>query len=157
MNLDTALVALRHLGASFMAALPRVVVALVMLVLAILGGRLVRRLVRGHPGTTDAERKERGNLHLALGRVAMATVIVIGALVAATVAFPNFTPADLVSALGIGGVAIGFAFKDIFQNFLAGLLILITRPFVVGDQIVFGEYEGEVENILTRATYLKTY
>ena len=62
-----------------------------------------------------------------------------------------------MSALGIGSVAIGFAFKDIFQNFLAGILILITKPFRVNDQIVFKEYEGTVEDIQTRATYLKTY
>ncbi len=64
---------------------------------------------------------------------------------------------NLVSTPGIGGVAIGFAFKDIFQNFLAGILILVTRPFRVGDQIVFKEYEGTVEDIQTRATSLKTY
>jgi small-conductance mechanosensitive channel len=78
-------------------------------------------------------------------------------LVAVTAAFPSFTPADLVGALGIGSVAIGFAFKDILQNFLAGLLILVTRPFGVGDQIRFKDYEGTVEDIQTRATYIKTY
>ena len=78
-------------------------------------------------------------------------------LIAVTAAFPSFTPADLVGALGIGGVAIGFAFKDIFQNYLAGLLILVTRPFVVGDQIRFKDYEGTVEDIQTRATFIKTY
>ncbi|MXV22113.1 mechanosensitive ion channel family protein, partial [Deinococcus xianganensis] len=50
-----------------------------------------------------------------------------------------------------------FAFKDIFQNLLAGLLILITRPFRIGDQIVSGEHEGTVEDIQVRATLLRTY
>jgi small conductance mechanosensitive channel len=66
-------------------------------------------------------------------------------------------PANLISALGITGIAIGFAFRDIFENFLAGILILITEPFRINDQIVFGEYEGTVENIETRATTLRTY
>jgi small-conductance mechanosensitive channel len=59
--------------------------------------------------------------------------------------------------LGIGSVAIGFAFRDILQNFLAGLLLLIRRPFRRGDQIVVKEFEGTVEHIESRATYIKTY
>lgn len=43
------------------------------------------------------------------------------------------------------------------QNFLAGILILVTEPFRIGDQIVFGSYEGTVEDIQTRATIIKTY
>lgn len=97
------------------------------------------------------------NLAMVLGRLSQWGVILIGMLVAVTVAFPSFTPANLISALGITGIAIGFAFRDIFENFLAGILILITEPFRVGDQIVYGEYEGTVENIETRATMLRTY
>jgi small-conductance mechanosensitive channel len=54
-------------------------------------------------------------------------------------------------------VAIGFAFRDILQNFLAGILILLTEPFRIDDQIVFGEFEGTVEDIQTRATTIRTY
>ena len=64
---------------------------------------------------------------------------------------------NLAGTLGVGGVAIGFAFKDIFQNFLAGILLLLTKPFNVGDQIIFRDFEGTVEDIQTRATLLKTY
>ena len=59
--------------------------------------------------------------------------------------------------LGISGVAIGFAFRDILQNFLAGILILLTEPFQMDDQIVFKDFEGTVENIQTRATTIRTY
>lgn len=142
-----------RLGEQFAAALPRFLLALLIILIAVIIGRLVRAGVR----LSAARRREHYNLQLALGRLAMAGVILLGVLVAATAAFPNFTPADLIGALGIGGVAIGFAFKDIFQNFLAGILILLNKPFVVGDQIVFGAYEGEVEDIQTRATYLRTY
>jgi small conductance mechanosensitive channel len=82
--------------------------------------------------------------------------VLVGLLLAMTVAFPSFTAGNLVSSLGIGGVAIGFAFKDIFQNFLAGLLLLVTKPFNVGDEIRFKEYEGYVEDIQSRATFLRT-
>jgi small-conductance mechanosensitive channel len=59
--------------------------------------------------------------------------------------------------LGIGGVAIGFAFRDILQNALAGMLILLTRPFRIGDQVVAGGHEGTVEDIQVRATTIRTY
>ncbi|MBE7212797.1 MAG: mechanosensitive ion channel family protein, partial [Gluconacetobacter diazotrophicus] len=43
------------------------------------------------------------------------------------------------------------------QNFLAGILILLTEPFRIGDQIIVGSYEGTVEEIETRATSIRTY
>ena len=52
-----------------------------------------------------------------------------------------------MSALGIGSVAIGFAFKDIFQNLLSGILILLSEPFRIGDSIVVNSLEGTVEDI----------
>jgi small-conductance mechanosensitive channel len=137
----------------FVAMLPRLVLAVVLVGLFVLVGKLVRSLVRRNA----MRRGEHRTLELAIGRLAQASIVLLGVLIAVTAAFPSFTPADLVSTLGIGGVAIGFAFKDIFQNFLAGLLILVTRPFVVGDQIRFRDYEGTVEDIQTRATYVKTY
>jgi small-conductance mechanosensitive channel len=142
----------RMLDAS-VAALPRLALALVLVLLFSLIGRAVRAVVR----RAAQRRGEHRTLELAIGRLAQAAILVVGVLVAVTAAFPSFTPADLVGALGVGSVAIGFAFKDIFQNFLAGILILVTRPFRVGDQIRFKDYEGTVEDIQTRATSVKTY
>lgn len=97
------------------------------------------------------------HLLLVLGRLAQWGMIFLGLLLAVTIAFPSFTPANLISALGITGIAIGFAFKDIFENFLAGILILATEPFKIDDQIIFGQFEGTVERIETRATLMRTY
>ncbi|GAA0502559.1 mechanosensitive ion channel family protein [Deinococcus depolymerans] len=94
---------------------------------------------------------------LVFGRLTGWVILTLGLLVGLTVIFPTLTAASLFGALGVSGVAIGFAFKDIFQNLLAGLLILITRPFRIGDQIVSGEHEGTVEDIQVRATLLRTY
>lgn len=142
-----------RLGTGFIAFLPRLILALVIVAAFYFLARGVRSLVE----RTAAGRREHPNLRQAFGRLVQTGLLVLGVLVAATAAFPTFTPADLVSALGIGSIAVGFAFKDIFQNFLAGILILLNKPFVVGDQIIFGDYEGTVEDIQTRATYLKTY
>ena len=94
---------------------------------------------------------------MVFGRLAQWAMLLLGLLTAVTITFPSFTPANLISALGITGIAIGFAFKDIFENFLAGILILMSKPFRIDDQIVFGAYEGTIESIETRATKLRTY
>ena len=72
------------------------------------------------------------------------------------IAIPGFTPAQLMSALGLGSVAIGFAFKDIFQNMLSGVLILLSEPFKIGDDIIVNNMEGTVEDIQIRATFLRS-
>ena len=102
-------------------------------------------------------RKKEGGKALAFARLAYVGILLFGFLIAVTIAFPSFTPAELLSILGVGGVAIGFAFKDIFQNLLAGILILIRQPFKVGDEITAREFTGKVETIETRATYIRTY
>jgi small conductance mechanosensitive channel len=63
----------------------------------------------------------------------------------------------VTTGLGLGGVAVGFALKDILSNLVSGVLILAMRPFEIGDQIVVGETEGTVEQIELRATHIRTY
>jgi small conductance mechanosensitive channel len=92
-----------------------------------------------------------------LGGFAKWSIVAFGLLVCATIVFPSIRPADALATLGIGSIAVGFAFKDILQNWIAGLLILLRRPFRRGDQIVINNYEGTVEHIEARATILKTY
>lgn len=137
----------------FSASLPRYILAAVVVVIFYFLSWLVKKIIRSTTSTDSSHR----TLRIATGRIVQAAIIIIGALIAVAAAFPGFTPGNLISALGIGGIAIGFAFKDIFENFLAGILILITRPFRIGDQIIYDRYEGTVEEIQTRATWLKTY
>lgn len=69
----------------------------------------------------------------------------------------GFDPQTVVTGLGLTGLALGFALRDIISNFVSGLLILATRPFEIGDQIVVGETEGSVERIMLRATQIRAY
>ncbi|MHC5829262.1 MAG: mechanosensitive ion channel domain-containing protein, partial [Nostoc sp.] len=110
---------------------------------------LVKRLTRN--------RRYARNLGLVLGRLAQGVTVLIGLFIALSIVIPTFKAGDLIQLLGISGVAIGFAFRDILQNFLAGILILVTEPFQIDDQIVFKGFEGTVENIETRATTIRTY
>ncbi len=136
-------------------ALPKIGIALVVVMVALVLGRLVAKAVRFGGGHLGHHRHP--FLAKVLGRLAQLVVRIVGVLIALSIVFPSVTPGNLVQLLGISGVAIGFAFRDILQNFLAGLLLLITRPFHIGDQIAFGNEEGTVEDIQTRATLLRTY
>ena len=92
-----------------------------------------------------------------LSRISYFIAIVIGFFVSIAVIFPTVTPGSLIAGLGIGSVALGFAFKDVLQNLFAGFLILLYRPFHIGDQLKIKDFEGTVENISVRATNMKTY
>ena len=76
-------------------------------------------------------------------------------MIAAIIAFPGLTPTKMLAGLGIGSVAIGFAFKDIFENFLAGIIILLRREMRINDFIACEGYEGTVEAILIRETHIR--
>lgn len=78
-----------------------------------------------------------------------------GLLVAAVVVFPGMTPSRALAFLGVGSVAVGFAFKDIFENFFAGMLILWRFPFDPGDFIACEGYTGKVESITVRLTTIR--
>ena len=137
----------------FIVLLPNIVLALIIFALFFLFARGIKGLVR----RLTRNRRHARNLGLVLGRLAQGTTILVGLFIALTIVIPSLQVGDLVQLLGIGGVAIGFAFRDILQNFLAGILILLTEPFQISDQIVFKNFEGTVENIQTRATAIRTY
>lgn len=69
----------------------------------------------------------------------------------------GFDPTTVAAGIGLTGVVLGFALRDVLSNFVSGLLLLLLRPFEIGDQIVIGELEGSVERIELRATRLRAY
>ena len=111
-------------------------------------GRLIKK---------RAEKNDRPNLGEMLGGLIKWTIFIFILMLALTIVLPSVKPGDLIAGLGVSSVAIGFAFKDILQNWLAGLLILIRQPFEINDQIKINGFEGTVEKIETRATIIKTY
>lgn len=136
----------------FRKLLPNIVVALMLFALVFGAAWVVERSFRSW-----SDRHDRSNLGAVLGSFVRWLIVLVGALLALTIVIPSLKPGDLLAGLGIGSVEIGFAFKDILQNWLAGLLILLQRPFRVGDQIVVNGYVGTVEWIETRATIIAQY
>lgn len=139
--------------ASFWERVPYFIIAIIVILVFWLLSKLFRFFI----GKTIAKRSySRQNLVLVLNRLGSTLIIFFGFLIAMVIAIPGFTPAQLMSALGIGSVAIGFAFKDIFQNMLSGILILLGEPFRIGDTIIVNNMEGAVEDIQVRATFLRS-
>jgi len=99
---------------------------------------------------------KRQGVALLLGQIAHTTVSILGFLIAFSVVAPSFHASDLIRTLGIGSIAIGFAFQNILQNFLAGILLMINEPFQLGDWISVIGIEGDVNDIQTRATHVIT-
>lgn len=153
MDFSIAWQKITQMGREFMALLPNLLIGFVVFVVFIFVARGVQSLVE----RVVENRQQSQSLKLLLSRLSYVATLILGVLVTVTIVVPSFTPASLLSALGVGGVAIGFAFKDIFQNFLAGILLLITEPFKINDQIKYKDFEGTVETIQTRATTIKTY
>ncbi|MBB4657987.1 mechanosensitive ion channel family protein [Parvularcula dongshanensis] len=136
---------------SFVRLLPLLVVGLIVLILtwALAAGlsRLARKATR-RAGT----RRSLSDLAATLTRV---MIWVLGLLTTATIVFPSLDPAAILSGLGIGGIIIGIAFQDTFQNFMAGVLIMLRRSMRVGDYLDSEGVEGRIEEINLRDTYLR--
>jgi len=79
-----------------------------------------------------------------------------GSSIACVITFPAWRPGDIIGLLGLGSLAISFAFQDIFKNFLAGILLLLHKPFLLDDQIFVEGFEGTVEKISMRSTQIMT-
>lgn len=63
----------------------------------------------------------------------------------------------LLAGLGIGGIAIAFAAKDILENLISGVTIFVEKPFKMGDTLKTSEGLGNVEEIGIRSTKIRTF
>lgn len=85
-----------------------------------------------------------------VGRVTYVVVLTVGITIALRIGGLDLTA--LIAAVGFG---LGFAMQDLVMNFIAGILILLNRPFSIGDFIKVGSTMGKVVEIQARATILK--
>lgn len=129
---------------------PNIIAAAVLLVVTWLAAKLARRIAsKMMPGGGSR------SLSLAIRKLIVIGVWAFGLGMTAIVLFPSIKPSSLIAGLGLGSVAIGFAFKDIFENFFAGMLILFRQPFQIGDFIEVEGIDGKVENITVRDTVVR--
>ncbi len=142
----------RGLWETFLEALPRVGVALVIVFLGYLLSRVLRTVLHRW-----LKQSKTPSFAQVMSKVAGWTVILVSVLVATAVTFPSVKPVDLLAGLGFFSVAVGFAFQDILENTLSGILLLFRQPFETGDQISVQGQDGTVEAITIRETRMKTF
>jgi small conductance mechanosensitive channel len=141
-----------HIISTAISLLPNLIAAIVVFVLFLFVASacksLMRRFLLG--------RRRRQGVALLVGRVVQTCIVILGFLIAFSIVAPSFRAGDLIKMLGIGSVAIGFAFQNVLQNFLAGILLLLQEPFRLGDLISVTGIEGTVDDIQARATVVST-
>ena len=135
----------------FIQALPTLAIAIVILLITWVVAKYAIRIADRITGRT----KLREDLKQLLDTLVRLAIWIVGIVIALTVAIPSFTPASAFAGLGIGAVAIGFAFQDIFQNFLAGVLIMLREKMRINDLIECQGITGRVERITLRETHVR--
>ncbi len=138
--------------AGFVASLPRVGVALGVLAGFVIVGKLLRPVVRAR-----LARNRSPSFTRVFARLTSTAATLAGFLLAVTIVFPSVRPVDILSGAGVLTIAAGFAFQDILQNLLAGILLLFRQPFRGGDQIKVDDVTGTVEEINIRETVIATF
>jgi len=127
-----------------------IVYGLLILAASLLVARVMRGLARRQ------FRRTRVDLQVSVlaTRLITVAVILIGIIFAFTVWFGN--PALVFGGFGVFALAFGLAFQDILKNFIAGIFLLLERPFRIGDEITADNRTGVVENVEMRTTTLRT-
>ena len=142
---------LNDMAVGLVRALPSMAIALFIILLTWIVARFGVKIADLLVGRTEI----RPSLKQLIDTVVKLAIWVVGLFVAAVIVMPGLTPASLLAGLGIGAVAIGFAFQDIFENFLAGVLIMVREKMRIGDVIECQGIKGKVEHITLRETHVR--
>jgi small-conductance mechanosensitive channel len=137
----------------FLAAIPGLILALIIIVIGIFVARFVARLF----GSRILSRMD----DPLMGRFLVSSLrilIIIGAvLLALQAAGLSGVAGALFGALGAGAVVLGFAFRDIGENFISGIILAFNRPFAINDTIRIEDHFGKVKGLQFRYTHMKTF
>jgi small conductance mechanosensitive channel len=137
---------------SIVDAVPRIGVAA-----GVIGaGWLVSRLIR-HLARRGFERRASRSFAQVMSKVLGWVFLFLVVLAALAITFPSIRPVDLLAGLGFFSVAVGFAFQDILENTLAGILLIFRQPFRSGDQVEVQDQLGTIEVITIRETRITTF
>jgi small conductance mechanosensitive channel len=129
--------------------LPGLAAAILIFVSSLIVARVASRAV------ARASRKADVQIRNLLTRLVTMTTLVVGAVVALDQVGVNV--GGLVAGLGLLGFTLGFALQDIGKNLVSGVLLLVQRPFEIGDNIEVAGYGGTVTDIDVRATSIKAW
>ena len=142
---------LRDLAYGAVALLPLLAVALAIVALSLFLGSAL-----GRWGGPSFLRSRNPFLQNIVGRAIQAALVLVGVLVALDLLEATALVGAVAGTAGLAGLALGFAFKDIVENYLAGLLLAVRRPFDQNDHVVVENFEGKVVRLTPRETILMT-
>ncbi len=95
-------------------------------------------------------------LRSVLGSLIGSVIVVLGVIIGLSVLHLTHAVVSVLGLAGVVGLALGFAFRDIAENFIASMLLGVRRPFQIGDFITVAGKSGSVLSLNTRATVLIT-
>ena len=127
---------------------PKLGAAVGVFILFLIGGRLLMKIIH-RMGRSNRIDDELSNF---LGRSARVGMLLFGAVSA--LGTLGIDIGALIAGLGLTGFALGFALKDTISNLLAGIMVIIYKPFDLDDIILVGKFEGRVRSIDLRYTVL---
>jgi small-conductance mechanosensitive channel len=134
------------------AKVPLLIVAGLIVVIAWWIGRLLSRRVR-----LSRLGQQNPYIESLVGRLVRWGVMLLGLLVALDLLEATAVVGALLGSAGVVGIAVGFAFRDIAENYVAGILLSLRRWFSPGDHILVDKYEGRVVALTARSTLLMTF
>jgi small-conductance mechanosensitive channel len=134
------------------ATLPLLAIAIAIMLLAWwLGRRVARRPLRWLPAHSHNPYMDG-----LVRRVAQTVVVLIGLVLALNLLGATALVGAVLGSAGVVGLVLGFAFKDVAENYIAGVLLSLRRPFAPDDHLAIDRYEGKVIALTARATLLMT-
>jgi small-conductance mechanosensitive channel len=136
--------------AAIVAFLPRLGLALLVLFVAWLLSRWASRLLKRRMSQQNADPE----IITLLQMLTRWGILILGVVLALEQVAPGRLT-TLLAGVGIAGITIGFALQDVAKNFVAGILLLISQPFELGDTIMVSDYTGTVIAINLRSTELR--
>lgn len=137
----------------FVAILPKLALALIILFFAMFIARRFSKFSRVQLN----ERMDDPLLAQFFARLIRWVVLLAGGLIILKILALEAAAASLLAGAGITAFIIGFAFKDIGENFLAGILMAFKRPFRIGDTVETGSITGTIRGLTLRDTHIKTF
>ena len=149
---DRALDEVKERVISLLAAAPLLVIAAAIVLFAWWVGTLVAR----RPVRWLKQHSDNPYMDGLFRRVLQSVIVLGGILLALNLLGATALVGAVLGSAGVIGLALGFAFRDVGENYIAGILLSLRRPFAPGDQLVIDKYEGKVVALTSRATLLMT-
>ena len=143
---------IRQMGRTFVVKLPLIGAA----VLILLAASVVSHIITRQRGWLTRISSSSMGRQLAL-RIVRFTIYLIAILIALELLEATAIVGTLIGAAGLAGIALGFAFKNIVENYLAGVLLSTRNPFEIGDSVEIDGHTGKIALLTARDTVLVTF